>query len=82
MEVMMAPPTMTVAMKAVAPAMDFLNQRRRTNLVRYGSDRSRHRRTRHQAQRKRACNGTEHCYLPHFFLPGRGRTWLDLIIQP
>jgi hypothetical protein len=64
-EVMMATESTEVMM---APAVDLLNQRRGLYLLRHASNRSRHRRTRHQPQPKRASDSAEQCCLPHICL--------------
>jgi hypothetical protein len=50
----MVPPAVTVAMMPAASTVDLLNQRRGLYLRRHASNWSRHRRTRHQPQPKRA----------------------------
>jgi hypothetical protein len=49
-EAMMVPPALPVAMMPEASTVDLLNQRSGLYLQRHASNRSRHRRTRHQCQ--------------------------------
>jgi hypothetical protein len=67
-EVMMAPAAVTVAIMPEAPKVDLLNRRRWSYLLRHASDRSRHRRSRHEAEPKRASDSAEQCCLSHICL--------------
>jgi hypothetical protein len=67
-EVMMAPAAVTVAIMPEAPKVDLLNRRRGLLLLCDASDRSRHRRSRHQPEPQRASDSAEQCCLSHICL--------------